>query len=182
MSELNVRPLSPAFGAEVQGFLPSMARDSNALARLRTAFDDRSVLVFRDFDIDEDTQRAIVYGLISAEVPDIRSASEKTPRVVSNKMADGAAPYGRLLFHCDNMWARRFEPILSLYGVNVEPPSAPTTFVSMGDAWDRLPEICAPGSTGSRLVTVLTTSTPTVVVTRMSSTRITTPRDQWCVL
>ena len=48
MSELNVRPLSPAFGAEVQGFLPSMARDSNALARLRTAFDDRSVLVFRD--------------------------------------------------------------------------------------------------------------------------------------
>ena len=50
------------------------------------------------------------------------------------------APYGRLLFHCDNMWARRFEPVLSLYGANIEPPSAPTTFISMGDAWDRLPE------------------------------------------
>jgi alpha-ketoglutarate-dependent taurine dioxygenase len=53
---------------------------------------------------------------------------------------DGAAPYGRLLFHCDNMWARRFERILSLYGVLVEPPTAPTTFVSMGETWDQLPE------------------------------------------
>jgi alpha-ketoglutarate-dependent taurine dioxygenase len=96
--------------------------------------------VFRNLDIEEDMQRSIVYGLIGEEVPVELAAAEKRPRVVSNKMADGAAPYGRLLFHCDTMWARRFERILSLYGAQVEPPSAPTTFVSMGETWDRLPD------------------------------------------
>ena len=110
------------------------------LVQLRAAFDERGVLVFRNLDIDEDMQRSIVFGLIGEEVPVELAAAKKRPRMVSNKMEDGAAPYGRLLFHCDNMWARRFEPILSLYGVLVEPPTAPTTFVSMGETWDRLPE------------------------------------------
>ncbi len=140
MSQLKLRALTPAFGAEVDGFEPSSPLDEEVLAQLRAAFDERSVLVFRNLDIEEDMQRSIVYGLIGEEVPVELAAAEKRPRVVSNKMEDGAAPYGRLLFHCDNMWARRFERILSLYGVQVEPPSAATTFVSMGETWDRLPE------------------------------------------
>jgi alpha-ketoglutarate-dependent taurine dioxygenase len=140
MSQLKLRALTPTFGSEVEGFEPDQLSDEGVLAQLRKAFDDRSVLVFRNLNIDEDTQRSIVFGLIGEEVPDSLVAAKKRPRVVSNKMEDGAAPYGRLLFHCDNMWARRFEPILSLYGVNVEPPSAPTTFISMGDAWNGLPD------------------------------------------
>jgi alpha-ketoglutarate-dependent taurine dioxygenase len=140
MSQLKLRALTPAFGAEVEGFETSSPLDEEVLAQLRAAFDERSVLVFRNLDIEEDMQRSIVYGLIGEEVPVELAAAEKRPRVVSNKMEHGAAPYGRLLFHCDNMWARRFERILSLYGVQVEPPSAPTTFVSMGETWDRLPE------------------------------------------
>ena len=140
MSELKVRVLHPAFGAEIEGFDPDSGLDEATIAQLRAAFDDRSVLVFRDLDIDEDMQRLIVFGIIGEDVPVSEGPVEKKPRVVSNKMEDGAAPYGRLLFHCDNMWARRFEPILSLYGARVEQPSAPTTFISMGDAWDRLPE------------------------------------------
>ncbi len=140
MAQLTLRALTPAFGAEVEGFEPSSPLDEEVLAQLRAAFDERGVLVFRNLDIDEDMQRSIVYGLIGEEVPVELAAAEKRPRIVSNKMEDGAAPYGRLLFHCDNMWARRFERILSLYGVLVEPPTAPTTFVSMGETWDRLPE------------------------------------------
>ncbi len=139
MSQVKVRALSPAMGAEIEGFDPKKGLDDDdVLAQLRAAFDDRSVLLFRNLDIDEDTQRLIVFTLIGEKVPVAQGPVK--PRVVSNKMEDGAAPYGRLLFHCDNMWARRFEPIISLYGARIEQPAAPTTFASMGDAWDRLPE------------------------------------------
>ena len=140
MDKLTVRPLHPAVGAEIEGFEPRRPLDDETIAQLRAAFDDRGVLVFRNLDIDEDMQRYIVFSIIGEEVPPSFNSVGKRPRIVSNKMEDGAAPYGRLLFHCDNMWARRFEPILSLYGLKVELPTAPTTFISMGDAWDRLPE------------------------------------------
>lgn len=140
MDKLTVRPLHPALGAEIEGFEPRRPLDDETIAQLRAAFDDRGVLVFRNLDIDEDMQRYIVFSIIGEEVPPSFNSVGKRPRIVSNKMEDGAAPYGRLLFHCDNMWARRFEPILSLYGLKVELPTAPTTFISMGDAWDRLPE------------------------------------------
>ena len=51
---------------------------------------------------------------------------------------DSAAPYGRLLFHCDNMWARTPQFALSLYGERVEPPGAPTQFASMVNGWATL--------------------------------------------
>jgi taurine dioxygenase len=140
VAKLTMRPLHPAVGAEVEGFEPREPLDEDVIGELRAAFDDRSVLVFRNLDIDEDMQRYIVFSLIGEVVPESLKSSAKKPRIVSNKAEHGAAPYGRLLFHCDNMWARRFEPILSLYGVEVEQPTAPTTFVSMVDAWDRLPD------------------------------------------
>ncbi len=140
MDELTIRALHPAVGAEIEGFEPRRPLDDKTISRLRTAFDDRGVLVFHNLDIDEDMQRYIVFSILGVEVPPALKSAGKKPRIVSNKMEDGAAPYGRLLFHCDNMWARRFEPILSLYGLEVELPTAPTTFISMGDAWDRLPD------------------------------------------
>jgi taurine dioxygenase len=127
-------------GAEIGGFEPRRPLDVDTIAQLRAAFDICGVLVFHNLDIDEDMQRYIVFSIIGEEAPPSLNSAGKKPRIVSNKMEDGAAPYGRLLFHCDNMWARRFEPILSLYGLKVELPTAPTTFVSMGDAWDRLPD------------------------------------------
>lgn len=139
MAKLTMRALHPAVGAEVEGFEPKVPLDEESIGELRAAFDGRGVLVFRDLDIDEDMQRYIVFSLVGEDVPPSLRSAEKKPRIVSNKTEHGAAPYGRLLFHCDNMWARRFEPILSLYGVEIEQPTAPTTFVSMGDAWDRLP-------------------------------------------
>ena len=84
MSKLKLRPLPPAFGVEVEGFEPSSPLDQEVLAKLRAAFDERSVLVFRNLDIEEDMQRSIVYGLIGEEVPVELAAAEKRPRVVSN--------------------------------------------------------------------------------------------------
>lgn len=45
------------------------------------------------------------------------------PLYVSNKRADGGAPYGRLLFHSDTMWSDDPIEVLSLYAIEVEQPA-----------------------------------------------------------
>jgi taurine dioxygenase len=140
MTELTVRPLNPALGAEIQGLDFNAPFDPDTVRQLRAAFDDRGVLVFRDLDIDEDTQRKLVYALIDEPLPAPGEQAEKVPMLVSNKVEQGAAPYGRLLFHCDNMWARTPQPAISLYGVKVVPPGAPTMFISLAHGWETLPQ------------------------------------------
>jgi alpha-ketoglutarate-dependent taurine dioxygenase len=142
MSQLKIRELHPALGAEVEGLVPSIPLDEETIAELRAAFDDRGVLVFRDLDIDEDFQRYLVFTLIGQEPPVERQERmhRAGPMLVSNREEGGAAPYGRLLFHCDTMWAENPQPIISLYGVKVEQPTAPTMFVSMSKGYDSLPD------------------------------------------
>ena len=144
MAELEIRGLHPALGAEIEGVTPSIPLDGRTMKVLRSAFDAHGVLVFRDLDIDEQFQRYLAYALIGAQPPKEGQRPESTPTggpmLVSNKVEDGAAPYGRLLFHCDTMWADKPQPIISLYGVEVEQPTVPTLFVSMAHGWDVLPE------------------------------------------
>jgi taurine dioxygenase len=131
-----IRPLNPAVGAEIVGLEPRIPLGDDTIRQLRAAFDERGVLVFRDLDIDEAFQRYLVFALIG-ETP---GPEDNRVQHVSNRTKLSSAPYGRLLFHCDNMWARRHQPVISLYGEAVEPPGAPTLFVHMADGWDRLPE------------------------------------------
>ena len=147
MSELQIRKLHPALGAEVVGLEPRMPLDGATCRWLQQAFDEHSVLLFRDLDIDEDYQRYLVFTLIGEEPPATAPETGRTdadgkrkPMHISNKEDGGAAPYGRLLFHCDTQWAKKPQPVISLYGVTVEPPGGvPTQFVSMAHAWDTLP-------------------------------------------
>jgi len=136
MAELTIRAMNEAVGAEVEGLDPRWPLDDDTLTQLRAVFDDRGVLVLRDLDVDETFQRRLVYALIGEEAPE----ETRKPQLVSNKEPGGAAPYGRLLFHCDMMWAERPEPVVSLYGAHVEQPSVPTAFVSMAHAWATLPD------------------------------------------
>jgi alpha-ketoglutarate-dependent taurine dioxygenase len=135
MTALSVRSINPAVGAEIEGLEPRLPLDDDTMDQLRAAFDDRGLLVFRDLDIDEEFQRYLVFSLIHEPIP---AATEKTTISVSNKLKGGAAPYGRLLFHCDNMWARTPQPAISFFAQSVEQPSAPTLFVGMGHAWNTL--------------------------------------------
>jgi alpha-ketoglutarate-dependent taurine dioxygenase len=136
VSQLTVTEINPAIGAVVEGLDPTVPLDDETVRQLRAAFDDRGVLVFRGLDIDEQFQQQLLYSLIDDEIP----ADERVSVQVSNKEEGGLAPYGRLLFHCDNMWARTPQPAISLYGERVEPPSAPTRFAGMRHAWDTLPD------------------------------------------
>jgi alpha-ketoglutarate-dependent taurine dioxygenase len=137
MTRLKIRELNEALGAEIEGLDSSGPLSDEEMAQLRAAFYDRGVLVFRNSDFDEDYQRYLVYSLIGEEPP---VSERKEPMLVSNKAKDGAAPYGRLLYHCDAMWSDVPQRVVSLYGVAVEPPNAPTIFISMEHAWNTLPE------------------------------------------
>ncbi len=136
MAQFEVRDLTPTFGSEVVGFEP-VELDADARAVLRRAFDERGLLVFRDLDIDRDYQTVLADALIAYNRP--ADADKNDNYVVSNKEPGGYAPYGRLQFHSDMMWAPEPFQVLSLYGLEVEQPSVPTAFVSTTAAWDSLP-------------------------------------------
>jgi taurine dioxygenase len=138
MGQLVFRDLTPGFGSEVSGVTTGALLDEQARGLLREAFDNRGLLVFRGLDIDRDYQEYLVDLLIGYERP--TGDEGRTKGVVSNKEPQGLAPYGRLLFHSDMMWAADPFQVLSLYGVQVAPPSVPTVFVSTVAAWRSLPE------------------------------------------
>ncbi|HET6954421.1 MAG TPA: TauD/TfdA family dioxygenase [Acidimicrobiales bacterium] len=145
MAELQLRELTPAFGTEITGLDPQDALDDEATqARLRSLFDSRGVLVFRDIDIDQTQQADIIRMLIGmgplqpGELATGRAGGEAF--YVSNKEENGGAPFGRLLFHSDMMWSEHTFRVLSLYGVEIEQPASPTIFTSATHAWATLPD------------------------------------------
>src|SRR5262249_28089408 len=118
---------------------------AETLRQLRKLFDERGVLVFPDLDIDRAYQEYLVFTLVGQPPPAEPSGSDDDDTAdpvtfVSKKEEGGNAPYGRLPFPCDSMWAKEPHPSISLYGVEVEEPPVPTMFVSMGHAWDTLPD------------------------------------------
>ncbi len=135
---LEIRKLDKGVGAEVIGLDPTKEFDDETRRQLKAAFYDNGALVFRGLDIDYDFQDKLCRMLIDDDGP--RSGERRDNFFVSNKMEDGAAPYGRLLFHADMMWAEEPLKVLSLYATNVEPGSASTSVASGIYAGEHLPE------------------------------------------
>lgn len=141
MAMFEVREITPAFGADISGFDPKAPLDDETRAHLQHLFDTRGVLRFRDIDLTHTEQVTIGRMLIRKEgLADEGDPIPEDKFYVSNRKLDSAAPFGRLQFHADTMWADRPFEVLSLYGAQIELPSAPTTFVSGVNAWKTLPE------------------------------------------
>ena len=128
--------LSPALGAEIEGFTAERLDDAEACRSLQTLFDRHGVLVFRDLELTHADQLRLAEVLIQKEL------GPGTPRedrwYISNRREKSAAPFGRLQFHADMMWAEQPCELVSLYAVEVEAPVAPTTFVSTTRAWSAI--------------------------------------------
>jgi alpha-ketoglutarate-dependent taurine dioxygenase len=142
MTKLEIRDLTPAYGSEVIGLDPSSELDDGDVALLQKTFDERSLLLFRGLDIDAEYQQYLVKLVIGHDGPtgDGKDVDAADAFFVSNRQDGGGAPYGRLLFHSDMMWADSPVHVLSLYGLEVEPPVVPTVFTSSAHAWDTLPD------------------------------------------
>jgi alpha-ketoglutarate-dependent taurine dioxygenase len=142
MTKLEIRDITSGYGSEVIGLDPSTELDDTDIELLRKTFDERSLLLFRGLDIDAAYQQYLAKLVIGHDGPtgDGKDVDAADAFMVSNRETDGGAPYGRLLFHSDMMWADNPFHVLTLYGLELEPPVAPTVFTSSAHAWDTLPD------------------------------------------
>jgi alpha-ketoglutarate-dependent taurine dioxygenase len=140
MAQLEIRELSPTVGAEVVGFDPNVDVDAVTWMQLSKAFDKYGVLVFRDMKIDPATQHKLAEVLYAGgDLSKIPTDKNEKFSLVSNREKDGGSPYGRLLYHADMMWSDVADQVPTLFAVEVEQPSTPTTFVSTTHGWKTLP-------------------------------------------
>ena len=140
MSQLTVKDLNPIFGAEVSGLEPRTPLDPDTIRELRALFDDKGVLVFRGIEADIKFQTYLSQILIGNDVPDPDALTLNDRFLISNREPTAAAPFGRLLYHSDQMWSEHDRvDLISLYGQEVGQPATPTMFVSALAAWASLP-------------------------------------------
>jgi alpha-ketoglutarate-dependent taurine dioxygenase len=140
MTNLEVRDLTPQFGAEISGFDPKAPLEDSTCEQLRTLFDTKRLLLFRDIDLTHEQQARLCTMLIRKGEAETIEAMGSKESFISNKLDDGVAPFGRLQFHGDTMWAEKPYQVLSLYGSDVGQPAAPTTFIDAVSGWATLPE------------------------------------------
>jgi alpha-ketoglutarate-dependent taurine dioxygenase len=141
MAELTVTNLNPIFGAEISGLEPRVPLDDDTIRTLRRVFDDRGVILFRGIDADIKFQTYLSELLIGNDVPDPDALPLNDKFMISNREPKGAAPYGRLLYHSDQMWSAKDRvDLISLFGKEVGQPATPTMFVSAVNGWETLPE------------------------------------------
>lgn len=140
---LEVRELTPWFGAEVSGLVPAETIDEASCRELQELMKDRELLVFRDFAIDRYFQNYLceLFRVEGQPDPDVvaYNTEQRGSYYVSNKREGAAAPFGTLMFHSDCTHLTQPPEILSLWGEEVVPPVAPTRFASVTRAWDTLP-------------------------------------------
>jgi taurine dioxygenase len=158
MATLQVRDLTPVIGAEISGLDLAHRLDEATCRRLRQTFDAKGAVLFRDVDIDRICQMYLAQILMGQDPPpdeEIAKAASLQDRFwISNKEPDAAAPFGRLLFHCDGIWSKDPFEVLSLYGVEIQPPVIPTSFASSANAWKTLPAKLRAKVEGKRVVHV----------------------------
>jgi alpha-ketoglutarate-dependent taurine dioxygenase len=142
MTQLTIRDITPGFGADVEGLDPSSRLDDDDVALLRRTFDERGLLRFRGLDLPAAYQAYLASTVIGMEnvAGDGKGTEDEEAYFVSNKRPGGGAPYGRLLWHSDMMWADTPFQVLTLYGLEVKPPVVPTMFTSAAYSWDTLPD------------------------------------------
>lgn len=153
---MELKPLGPGFAAEVRGVsIDEVAASDAAYAAVRAAFEEHSVLLFRDQapgpDFDE-RQAAYSRRFGTLEIAKAASLGEGTPYSILTNIdrATGAlVPDGHKealrakanqLWHTDSSF--KIPPALaSVLSARVIPSSGgETEFVSMRRAWGRLPE------------------------------------------
>lgn len=132
--DLEVVVLSDALGAEIRGIVLDEAIEPARAAALRTALATHHLLVLRGLEAcPPEHQQALLscFGELVDETGDGRRFS-----YVSNARADGVLAAGRaLLFHSDNLFTPEPLATLSLYGEQIDGPTAPTCFANCERAW-----------------------------------------------
>jgi taurine dioxygenase len=140
-------PLSPAIGAEVIGVDLRHDLDDATFARIRDAWFEHCILLFRGQQIEDEDQVRFAgrFGELS-KVLHQHDGHTRHPSVmlISNIRKDGkligALPDGEMYFHSDQCYMPRPSAATALYAIEVPRRGGNTLFANMYAAYDTLPE------------------------------------------
>jgi taurine dioxygenase len=148
-----VRPLHPLIGAEIGGVDLSRELDAGTLARIRQAWSDHSVLLFRDQDLSEEAQLrfAAHFGPIATRVtpppgterpkgPEWTNIMMVTDHIDANGEPLGALGHGDMWFHTDKCYREKPHRASFLYGIEIPSEGGHTKFASLYAAYDNMPD------------------------------------------
>jgi len=154
---MDLRPLTPHFGAEMIGVgladvAESDARGDDAYAFVRTAFETHSLLLFRNQTISDELQAAYSRRFGTLEIAKVASLGEGTPfsiltnvdrvtgKLVAPDHKESLRAKANQLWHTDSSF--KSQPALaSVLSARIIPPTGgETEFASQRCAWERLPE------------------------------------------
>jgi alpha-ketoglutarate-dependent 2,4-dichlorophenoxyacetate dioxygenase len=148
---MELRPLGPGFGAEVKGAdLVDVVSSDIAYRRVRAAFEEHSLLLFRDQQVSDDLQAAFSRAFGPLEIVKTGSVGAGTFYSRLNNLApDGSVvpdthrqtliARANQLWHTDSSF-KKTPALASVLSSRILPKvGGETEFVSMRLAWERLP-------------------------------------------
>jgi alpha-ketoglutarate-dependent 2,4-dichlorophenoxyacetate dioxygenase len=143
-------PLGPGFGVEVRGIdILDVATDADAYKAVRSAFEEHSLLVFRDQPIADDVQAAYSRAFGPLELTKVSSLGQNTfySRLTNKANGKVVPPDHRqvlvakanALWHTDSSF-KKTPALASVLTARVLPEDGgETEFTSTRLAWERLP-------------------------------------------
>jgi alpha-ketoglutarate-dependent 2,4-dichlorophenoxyacetate dioxygenase len=149
---VEIKPLGPGFAAEIRGVgLADVASSDDAYRKVRAAFEEHSVLLFRGQPVTDELQLAYSKRFGPLEISKAASRGEGTPyAILTNVEPDGSlvAPdhkealraRANQLWHTDSIF-KDPPSLASVLSVRISPTAGgETEFASQRLAWDRLPK------------------------------------------
>jgi taurine dioxygenase len=139
-SDITIRPISPAGGAEIGGVDAAVEQSEEIKTRLREAWHKHALLLLRkqDLTLEQQVRFGEIFGAISSQGENAKNSGGVT--FVSNVVAEGANPFGELTFHIDHSFYPTPLRGIMLYGIEVPPEGGDTKFANAKMAYNLLPE------------------------------------------
>ena len=148
---ITVAPLGPTVGAEIKGVDLRHELDPATVRRIRRAFGQYSVLLFRGQDLSEDDQFRFAgyFGPVADRVKPLRELgrhrADPTNRMqlITDRLDDQGRPagslgHGEMWFHTDKCYVEKPHRASLLYALELPSSGGHTKFASLYEAHDRL--------------------------------------------
>jgi len=139
-TDLQIRGLSGALGAEVRGLdlsRPLCAADREGLL---TAFHRYGVLCVRDQKLTHDSHLALAKIFGTPDMHPIANGMEDYPEIIRVLKPAGEQAFFGTSWHTDNSFFERPSSVTILYGERVPQVGGDTIYASMERAWEMLSE------------------------------------------
>jgi taurine dioxygenase len=139
-TELRIRGLSGALGAEIRGLDLSRPLSSSDRTSLLEAFHRYGVLCIRDQKLTHDSLIAVANVFGTPDVHPIAKGLADYPEVIRVRKPAGEQAFFGTSWHTDNSFFERPSSITILYGEQVPVVGGDTVYASMERAWEILSE------------------------------------------